>query len=53
MLRKCWTHCNPVFPSAKNLMAGITRCYEEGAFRLKRGLWPPELDEDSERAQRI
>ena len=41
------------FPSAKNLMASIAKCYEQGAFRVKPGTSPPQLDEDLEKAQKI
>lgn len=41
------------FPSARNLMAGIAKCYEQGAFRVKPGTAPPQLDEDFEKAERI
>jgi cell wall assembly regulator SMI1 len=41
------------FPSAKNLMAGIAKCYEQGAFRVKAGSSPPQLDEDFEQATKI
>ena len=41
------------FPSARNLMAGITKCYEQGAFRVKPGTLPPQLDEDFEQAGKI
>jgi cell wall assembly regulator SMI1 len=41
------------FPSAKNLMAGIAKCYEQGVFHVKPGSAPPELDEDFERSAKI
>ena len=41
------------FPSAKNLMAGITACYEKGAFHIKKDSSPPLLDEDFEQAEKI
>jgi len=41
------------FPSAKNLMAGIARCYETGAFRFKPDTNPPDLDEDFVMAKKI
>ncbi len=41
------------FPSPKNLMAGIAKCYEKGAFQIKTGSSPPELDEDFEQANII
>lgn len=41
------------FPSARNLMAGIAKCYEQGAYRVKPGSAPPELDEDYERSAKI
>lgn len=41
------------FPSAKNLMAGITACYEEGTFHIKKDSSPPQLDEDFEQADKI
>ena len=41
------------FPSPKNLMAGIAKCYEQGAFRVKPGRSPPQLDENFELAAKI
>jgi len=41
------------FPSARNLMAGIAKCYEQGVFHVKPGSSPPELDEDFERAPKV
>jgi len=41
------------FPSAKNLMAGVAKCYETGAYRIKPGSTPPELDEDFQLAAKI
>jgi cell wall assembly regulator SMI1 len=41
------------FPSAKNLMAGVAQCFEQGAFRIKQGSSPPQLDEDFEKAAKI
>jgi cell wall assembly regulator SMI1 len=41
------------FPSAKNLMAGIAKCYEQGAFRIKPGTAPLQLDEDFEQSTKI
>ena len=41
------------FPSANNLMAGIAKCYEQGAFYVKAGSSPPELDEDFHRSAKI
>jgi cell wall assembly regulator SMI1 len=41
------------FPSPKNLMAGIAKCYEQGAFRMKFNTSPPQLDEDFEKARKI
>ena len=41
------------FPSPKNLMAGIAKCYEQGAFRVKPGTSPPQLDEDFEQSAKI
>jgi len=41
------------FPSAKNLMAGIVKCHEQGVFRHKTGSSPPELDEDFERSAKV
>jgi cell wall assembly regulator SMI1 len=41
------------FPSAKNLMAGVAKCYETGAFHMKPGPTPPELDEDFQLATKI
>ena len=41
------------FPSARNLMAGIARCYEQGVFRVKAGSSPPVLDEDFKRAAKV
>lgn len=40
------------FPSAKNLMAGIAKCYEEGAYRVKPGT-PLALDEDFDKSAKI
>jgi len=36
------------FPSAKNLLAGIAKGYEQGIYRIKAGSSPPQLDEDFE-----
>ena len=41
------------FPSPRNLMAGIAKCYEQGAFRVKPGTSPPQLHEDFEKAEKI
>ena len=41
------------FPSPKNLMAGIAKCYEQGIFRVKPGTSPPQLDEDFEKAEKV
>jgi len=41
------------FSSAKNLMAGVARCYESGAFHMKLNTSPPELDEDYQMAGKI
>jgi hypothetical protein len=41
------------FPSPKNLMAGITKCYELGAFRVKSNTSPLQLDEDFEQSAKI
>jgi len=41
------------FPSAKNLMAGIAKCYELGIFRVKTGSSPPQLDEDFDRSTKV
>jgi cell wall assembly regulator SMI1 len=41
------------FPSAKNLMAGIAECYEQGIFRVKPGSSPPQLDEDIDRSTKV
>jgi hypothetical protein len=41
------------FPSAKNLMAGAAKCYEQEIFRVKPGSTPPKLDEDFEKARKI
>jgi cell wall assembly regulator SMI1 len=41
------------FPSAKNLMAGIAKCYEQSAYRVKPGSSHLELDEDYEQSKRI
>jgi cell wall assembly regulator SMI1 len=41
------------FPSPKNLMAGITACYQEGAFRAKTNSSPPQLEEDFEQADKV
>jgi cell wall assembly regulator SMI1 len=41
------------FPSPKNLMAGITACYEEGAFHVKKDSSPPRLEEEFDQARKI
>lgn len=41
------------FPSAKNLMAGIAECYEQGAYRVKTGATPPELNKDFDQSTKI
>ena len=41
------------FPSPKNLMAGVVRGYEQGAFHLKTGATPPELEEDYGQSEKI
>jgi cell wall assembly regulator SMI1 len=41
------------FPSAKNLMAGVAKCYESGAFHVKPGSSPPELDENFDKSGKI
>ena len=41
------------FPSAKNMMAGIAKCYEQGIFRVKPGSSPPQLDEDFDRSTKV
>ena len=43
------------FPSAKNLMAGIARCYEQGAYRVKSGdlPLPLQLDESFDLSTKI
>jgi cell wall assembly regulator SMI1 len=41
------------FPSAKNLMAGVSQCFEQGVFYVKKGSSPPQLDEDFEKAEQI
>ena len=41
------------FPSAKNLVAGIIKCYEEKIYRVKPGSSPPELDEDFKLAGKV
>ena len=41
------------FPSAKNLMAGVAKCYEQGAFHVKAGSSPPQLDEDYSQSEKI
>ena len=41
------------FPSAKNLMAGVAACYEEGAFHFKKDSSPPQLEEDFNQSQKI
>jgi cell wall assembly regulator SMI1 len=41
------------FPSPKNLMSGIAKCYEQGAYRVAPGSSPPEVDEDFEQARKI
>ena len=41
------------FPSAKNLMAGIAKCYEQGAYRVKPGTATLQLDEDFDQSTEI
>lgn len=41
------------FPSAKNLMAGIAKCYEQGAYRVKTNDSRLQLDEDSDQSSKI
>lgn len=41
------------FPSPKNLMAGIAKCYAQGVYHLRPGTTPPQLDEDFEKAAKI
>jgi hypothetical protein len=41
------------FPSAKNLMAGIAKCYEERIFTVKTGSSPLQLDEDFDRSKKV
>lgn len=41
------------FPSARNLMAGVASCYEQGAYRVKPGSKPLQLDEDFEQTAKI
>jgi cell wall assembly regulator SMI1 len=41
------------FPSVKNLMAGIVKCYEQNAFAWKTNENGPGLIEDFERAEKV
>lgn len=41
------------FPSPKNLMAGVAQCYEQGAFHLKAGSAPPQLEENFDQSGKI
>lgn len=41
------------FPSVKNLLAAITKCYEQEVFQIKKGSNPPELEENFELAEKI
>jgi cell wall assembly regulator SMI1 len=41
------------FPSPKNLMAGIAKCYEQNAYRGAPDSSPPEAEEDFEQSQKI
>jgi len=41
------------FPSMKNVMAGVARCYEKEAFKVKPGTNSVELDENYEAAEKI
>lgn len=41
------------FPSAKNLMAGIARCYEQGAYRIKPSSSNLQVDQDFEQSAKI
>lgn len=41
------------FPSAKNMMAGITKCYEQGIYRVELGSSPLQLDEDFDRSVNV
>ncbi len=41
------------FPSPKNLMAGIARCYAQGTYRIKPGGRPLQLDEDFDQSTKI
>ena len=41
------------FPSAKNLMAGIVRCYQEKVYWVKSGASLAQVDEDLQRADKI
>ena len=41
------------FPSPKNMMAGIAKCYEQGAYRVKPGSSPLELVEDFDQSTKI
>jgi len=41
------------FPSLKNVLAGVGRCYEKGAFKVKAGEHGPELDEDYQAAEQL
>lgn len=41
------------FPSIKNLLSAITKCYERDVFYIKQGSNPPELEENFELAPKI
>jgi len=41
------------FPSFKNVMAGVTKCYEQEIYRVKPGTAPSQLDEDFEKSAKV
>jgi cell wall assembly regulator SMI1 len=41
------------FPSPKNLMAGITKCYEQGAYHVATGPSPTGIDDEFEQSTKI
>lgn len=41
------------FPSARNLMSGIVKCYATGAFSVKEGSTPPQLVEVFQLAEKV
>jgi cell wall assembly regulator SMI1 len=41
------------FPSFKNVMAGVAKCYDQGIYHMKPGTTPPQLDEDFEKSAKV